>query len=151
MSHDGERANDARLEQQHNRAPPHGLDPLVGHGHFLSSGGRNSAVQPTPKPGRSRSSSTTRPIFSLPPACRTNSTAFTLNCHRCPASGTSNTMPAVALPSMISPINAKPKESILKELSIRNLFMLAPNYQGERREAAAADVRFVSEPGGCLP
>jgi len=26
-----------------------------------------------------------------------------------------------------------------------------PNIQGERREAAAADVRFVSEPSGCLP
>jgi hypothetical protein len=37
-----------------------------------------------------------------------------------------------------------------KSLKIR--FMIdAPNIQGERREAAAADVRFVSEPSGCLP
>jgi hypothetical protein len=28
---------------------------------------------------------------------------------------------------------------------------LGPNNQGERREAAAADVRFVSELNGCLP
>lgn len=28
---------------------------------------------------------------------------------------------------------------------------LPPNIQGERRKAAAADVRFVSEPNGCLP
>src|ERR1019366_7169499 len=37
-----------------------------------------------------------------------------------------------------------------KSLKIR--FMIdAPNIQGERREAAAADVRFVSEQSGCLP
>ena len=30
-------------------------------------------------------------------------------------------------------------------------FVVMPNNQGERREAAAADVRFVSELNGCLP
>ncbi len=100
---------------------------LVGLCHRVSPGASNSAVQPTPKPRRYRSSSTTRPIFSLPPASRTNSTAFTLMGHQCPASGTLNVMPAAALPSTTSPTKANATESMPNESSMRNLFMLAPN------------------------